>query len=167
MVEPDGGSESTLIRGMAIFAAVVTAALYLLGLLAIGLAVSEVGDGADSTPLRECQDAAHGPQGAHVLGHEVRFIPLDVMCRTTDGRHFASPVVLSWLNPALACSLAGTVIFTVGAIARRIEGRRSGMRAAWAAIPGKRSARAKGGRGSSKGTVSAKTESSSPPSRPS
>ncbi|MEU3739809.1 hypothetical protein AB0E78_22350 [Streptomyces sp. NPDC032198] len=118
MVEPDGGSGSTLIRGMAIFAAVVTAALYLLGLLAIGLAVSEVGDGADSTPLRECQDAAHGPQGAHVLGHEVRFIPLDVMCRTTDGRHFASPVVPSWLNPALACSLAGTVIFTVGAFAQ-------------------------------------------------
>ncbi|MGB8945134.1 MAG: hypothetical protein WCD21_33625 [Streptomyces sp.] len=118
MVEPDGGSESTLIRGMAVFAAVVTAALYLLGLLAIGLAVSEVGDGADSTPLRECRDAAHGPRGAHVLGHEVRFIPLDVMCRATDGRHFASPVVPSWLNPALACSLAGTVIFTVGAFAQ-------------------------------------------------
>lgn len=65
--------------------------------------------------MRECQEAPHGPQGAHVLEHEVRFIPLDVMCRTTDGRLFASPVVPSWLNPALASSFAGTAIFTAGA----------------------------------------------------
>ncbi|MFE6157791.1 hypothetical protein ACFQ7F_02590 [Streptomyces sp. NPDC056486] len=45
MTTPDhSGSESTFVRGMAIFAAVVTAAVYLLGLLSVGIAVSEVGE---------------------------------------------------------------------------------------------------------------------------
>jgi hypothetical protein len=101
---------------MAIFSAVVTAAVYLLGLLNVGLAVSEAGEGADSTPISECSNTRHRPRGDTVLKHEVRFIPLQVMCRTTDGRVFASQVVPSWLNPALAVSLAGTVVFTAGAL---------------------------------------------------
>ncbi|MGW6057425.1 hypothetical protein [Streptomyces sp. NPDC055189] len=109
------GSDSTFVRGMAIFSAIATAALYLLGLAAVGLAVSEVGEGADSTTLRECLDTTHLPSGAQVSKHEVRLLPLHVMCRTTDGGAFAAPVVPSWLNPALAASFASTVGFTAGA----------------------------------------------------
>ncbi|MGW5867136.1 hypothetical protein ACWFRJ_33830 [Streptomyces sp. NPDC055239] len=115
MTTPDSGSESTFMRGMAIFSVVVTAAVYLLGLLNVGLAVSEVGGGADSTPMRECRGVPHRPPGESVLKHEVRFIPLQVMCRTTDGHVFADQVVPSWLNPVLAASFASTVVFTAGA----------------------------------------------------
>ncbi len=111
----DSGSESTFIRGMAIFAAGVTAALYLLGLLAVGLTVSQVGEGADSTPMHECRHTSNRPQDAQVLEHEVQFIPLHIMCRTTDGRLFTSSVVPSWLNSALATTFAATVAFTAGA----------------------------------------------------
>ncbi|MEU6679024.1 hypothetical protein [Streptomyces sp. NPDC046925] len=117
MAEPTGGADadSTFVRGMAVFSAVITATLYLLGLVAIGLAVSEVGEGADSTPMHQCRYTSHRPAGAQVLEHEVRFLPLHVMCRTTDGRAYTAPVVPSWLNPALAASFASTVAFTAGA----------------------------------------------------
>ncbi|GGV23988.1 hypothetical protein GCM10010277_03910 [Streptomyces longisporoflavus] len=116
MAEPSGGtdSDSTFVRGMAIFSAVVTAALYLLGLVAVGLAVSESG-GADSTPMDQCRYTSHRPDGAQVLDHEVRLLPLHVMCRTADGQAFTAAVVPSWLNPALAASFASTVAFTAGA----------------------------------------------------
>lgn len=116
MPEPDAGGKSILGR-FAVFAAIVTATLYLLGLLSVGLTVSEVGEGAHSTPMRECQSAPNRPQDARLLEHEVRLLPLHVMCRTTDGL-FTSPVVPSWFNPALATSLAATVALTAGVIVR-------------------------------------------------
>ncbi|CAM5405649.1 hypothetical protein SALBM135S_01357 [Streptomyces alboniger] len=45
----------------------------------------------------------------------MRLIPLNVMCRTTDGRVFTGPVVPPWLNPALAVSFAAAVAFTATA----------------------------------------------------
>ncbi|WP_327232576.1 hypothetical protein OG349_00135 [Streptomyces sp. NBC_01317] len=115
MIQPDR-SDSTFIRGTAIFAAVVTACVYLLGLLLVGLTVSQVGEGADSTPMHQCRYTPNRPQDAQVLGHEVRLIPLNIMCRTTDGRLFNSQVVPAWLNPALAASFAATVVLMAGAV---------------------------------------------------
>ncbi|MFI8877073.1 hypothetical protein [Streptomyces sp. NPDC055243] len=116
MVGTAAGSDSTFVRGMAVFSAIATAALYLLGLAAVGLAVGEGGGGADSTPLRECRDASQRPRDAQVSAHEVRFLPLNVMCRTTDGHVFTSPVVPSWLNPALTTAFASSLAFTAGAL---------------------------------------------------
>ncbi|BFP53929.1 hypothetical protein SCMC78_37360 [Streptomyces sp. CMC78] len=104
-----GTAASTLLRGTAICAASTTVVLYLLGLLLAGFAVSEVGSGADSTPMHHCRYAPGLPEGARVETHDVRFLPVNVLCRTTDGRLFNSGVVPSWLNPALAVSFAATV----------------------------------------------------------
>ncbi|WP_124264297.1 hypothetical protein [Streptomyces sp. ADI98-10] len=125
MVEPSS-SESTFLRGMSIFAASVTVVLYLFGLLLVGFAVSEVGSGADSTPMHQCRYAPGLPEGAHVETHEVRYLPVHVLCRTSDGQEFTSGVVPSWLNPTLAVSFAATVALTAAAFVqadRRAAGR--------------------------------------------
>ncbi|WP_228993769.1 hypothetical protein [Streptomyces sp. DH8] len=114
MAEQDG-SASTLLRGTAVFAACVTVVLYLLGLLLTGFAVSEAGSGADSSPLHQCRYAPERPEGATVVTHEARYLPVGVLCRTTDGREFAAGVVPSWLNPALAVSFAATVVLVAAA----------------------------------------------------
>ncbi len=128
MAQQDGEA-STLLRGTAIFAAAVTVVLYLLGLLLAGFAVSEVGSGADSTPMHACRYAPDLPEDAVVETHDVRFIPVDVLCRTTDGREFNSGVVPSWLNPALAVSFAATVALAAAAFVhadRRAAARQAG-----------------------------------------
>ncbi|WP_216678335.1 hypothetical protein [Streptomyces sp. MNP-20] len=117
---------------MAIFCGAVTAALYLLGLLTVGMAVSETGEGADSTTLRTCRTSPHRPPGAHVLAHEVRFMPLRVMCRTSDGRRFSSGLLPSWFNPALAASFAGTGALTAGAL---VQAKRRAARSRHAGQP--------------------------------
>lgn len=111
VTEPDG-APSTLLRGTAIFAACATGVLYLLGLLLTGFAVSEVGSGADSTPMHQCRSTPDRPEGATVETHDVRYLPVGVRCRTTDGREYDSGVVPAWLNPALAVSFADTVVLT-------------------------------------------------------
>ncbi|WP_432079374.1 hypothetical protein [Streptomyces sp. YPW6] len=124
-----GSAESTLLRSTAVFAASTTVLLYLLGLLLAGFAVSEVGSGADSTPMHQCRYASGLPEGARVETHEVRFIPVNVLCRTADGRLFTSGVVPSWLNPALAVSFAATVALTAAAFVqadRRAAARQAG-----------------------------------------
>ncbi|MEU7733081.1 hypothetical protein AB0B51_08065 [Streptomyces griseus] len=108
MAEQNSGT-SMLLRGTAILAASVTAVLYLLGLLLAGLAVSEVGSGTNSTPMHHCVYASDAPADAQVETHVVRYLPVHVLCRTTDDRMFNSQVVPSWLNPALAVSFAATV----------------------------------------------------------
>ncbi|OCC11821.1 hypothetical protein [Streptomyces sp. PTY087I2] len=110
-----GAAESTLLRGTAIFAGSVTVVLYLLGLLLAGFAVSEVGSGADSTPMRQCRSTPDRPEGAVVETHEVRYLPVHVLCRTADGRLFNSGVVPAWLNPALGVSFAATVALVAAA----------------------------------------------------
>ncbi|WP_097867162.1 hypothetical protein [Streptomyces sp. rh34] len=128
MAEP-GGSESTSLRGTAIFAASVTVVLYLFGLLLVGFTVSEVGSGTNSTPMHQCVYAPNLPEGAHVETHEVRYLPVHVLCRTTDGGHFTSRVVPSWLNPTLAVSFATTVALTAAAFVqadRRAAARQAG-----------------------------------------
>lgn len=115
MAKPDNDSKSMFERGIAIFAC-IAAALYLLGLLHVRLTVSEVGEGTQSTPMRECVSAPNLPHDARVLEHEVRFVPLHIMCRTTDGRLFTSPVVPSWFNPAIAISFAATVACAAGSV---------------------------------------------------
>lgn len=123
-----GSAESTLLRGTAIFAGSVTVVLYLLGLLLAGFAVSEVGSGADSTPMHHCRYTPDRPEDAVVETHEVRYLPVRVLCRTTDGRRFDSGVVPSWLNPALAVSFAATVSCAGAAFVR--ADRRAGARRA-------------------------------------
>ncbi|MFF8985846.1 hypothetical protein ACF08E_20990 [Streptomyces globisporus] len=126
-----GGGASTVLRGTAIFAAAVTAVLYVLGLLLAGFAVSEVGSGADSTPMHQCRYAPDRPEDARVETHDVRFIQVDVLCRTTDGREFSSGVVPSWLNPALAVSFAATVALAAAAFVqadRRAAARQASAR---------------------------------------
>lgn len=110
-----GTAESTLLRGTAIFAASVTVVLYLFGLLLVGLTVSEVGSGTNSTPMHQCVYAPNVPEGAHVETHEVRYLPVQILCHTTDGRVFNSGMVPSWLNPALAVFFAATVALTAAA----------------------------------------------------
>lgn len=110
MAEP-GGAESTLLRGTAIFAAVVTVVLYLFGVLLVGLAAGQVGSGADSTPMHLCRDV---PEGARVDAQQVQFMPPRVRCRTTDGREFTGGVP-PWLNPTLAVSFAATVVLSAAA----------------------------------------------------
>lgn len=110
-----GTAESTLLRGTAIFAASVTVVLYLFGLLLVGLTVSEVGSGTNSTPMHQCVYAPNVPEGAHVETHEVRYLPVQILCHTTDGRVFSSGMVPSWLNPALAVLFAATVALTAAA----------------------------------------------------
>ncbi|MFE2290813.1 hypothetical protein [Streptomyces sp. NPDC059452] len=114
MAEP-GSTESTLLRGTAIFAAAVTVVLYLFGLLLVGLAVSQVGSGADSTPMSQCRYALDRPESVQVDAHQVQFMPPRVLCRTTDGREFTSEVVPFWLNPTLAVTFAATVVLTAAA----------------------------------------------------
>ncbi|MEI5102838.1 hypothetical protein RB200_35295 [Streptomyces sp. PmtG] len=63
-----------------------------------------------------------------MLKHEVRFIPLQVMCRTADGRAFASEVVPSWINPAVVVSFAGTIVFTAGTYVQANQRVRNGSR---------------------------------------
>ncbi|CAM5397225.1 hypothetical protein SCALM49S_08899 [Streptomyces californicus] len=47
--------------------------------------------------------------------HDVRYLPVGVRCRTTDGREFDSGVVPAWLNPALAVSFAAAVVLAAAA----------------------------------------------------
>ncbi|MFJ8843463.1 hypothetical protein ACIRFF_11220 [Streptomyces cyaneofuscatus] len=126
-----GNDESTFLRGMAIFAAVVTVVLYLFGLMLVGFAVSEVGSGADSTPMHQCRYALDRPGSAAVDAHEVQYLPPRVLCRTTDGREFTSGVVPSWLNPTLAVTFAATVAFSAAAFVqadRRAAARQAAAR---------------------------------------
>ncbi|MET8375666.1 hypothetical protein [Streptomyces microflavus] len=130
MAEP-GSAESTLLRGTAIFAAAVTVALYLFGLLLVGIALSEAGSGADSTPMHQCRDAGDRPQNVQVDARQVQFLPLRVLCRTPDGREFTSGVIPPWLNPALAVSFAATVALTAAAFVqadRRAAARQASAR---------------------------------------
>ncbi|WDG30173.1 hypothetical protein N7925_18400 [Streptomyces sp. CA-278952] len=124
-----GAAESTLLRGTAIFAASVTVVLYLFGLLLVGLTVSEVGSGTNSTPMHQCVYAPNVPEGTHVETHEVSYLPVHILCRTTDGGEFTSRVVPSWLNPTLAVSFAATVALTATAFVqadRRAAARQAG-----------------------------------------
>ncbi|MFE6701690.1 hypothetical protein [Streptomyces sp. NPDC057718] len=124
-----GAAESTLLRGTAIFAAGVTVVLYLFGLLLVGVALSEAGSGADSTPMHQCRDAGDEPRNVQVDARHVRFLLLRVLCRTPDGREFTSGVVPSWLNPALAVSFAATVALAAAAFVqadRRAAARQAG-----------------------------------------
>ncbi|WP_228921906.1 hypothetical protein [Streptomyces sp. DH7] len=124
-----GVVESTLLRGTAIFAASVTVVLYLFGLLLVGLTVSEVGSGTNSTPMHQCVSAPNVPEGALVETHEVSYLPVHILCRTTDGGEFTSRVVPSWLNPTLAVSFAATVALTAAAFVqadRRAAARQAG-----------------------------------------
>ncbi|WP_424569725.1 hypothetical protein [Streptomyces sp. CH-036] len=124
-----GAAESTLLRGTAVFAAAATAVLYLLGLLLVGLTVSEVGSGTNSTPMHQCVYASNVPEGARVETHEVRYLPVHILCRTTDGRVFNSGTVPSWLNPALAVSFAATIALAGAAFVqadRRAAARQAG-----------------------------------------
>ncbi|MEV8446865.1 hypothetical protein [Streptomyces parvus] len=126
-----GSAESSLLRGTAIFAVATTAVLYLLGLLLVGLTVSEVGSGTNSTPMHQCVYASNVPEGAQVETHEVRYLPVHILCRTTDGREFTSGVVPSWLNPALAVSFAATVALAAAAFVqadRRAAARQASAR---------------------------------------
>ncbi|MFB7430705.1 hypothetical protein ACFCZ5_05135 [Streptomyces microflavus] len=126
MAEP-GSAESTLLRGTAIFAAAVTVVLYLFGLLLVGVALSEAGSGADSTPMHQCRDAGN----VQVDARQVQFLPLRVLCRTPDGREFTSGVVPPWLNPALAVSFAATVALAAAAFVqadRRAAARQASAR---------------------------------------
>ncbi|MFJ2023540.1 hypothetical protein ACIODW_06950 [Streptomyces sp. NPDC087897] len=128
MAEQDG-SAATLLRGTAVLAASVTVVLYLLGLLLTGLAVSEAGSGADSTPLHRCRYAPERPEGATVATHEVRYLPVGVLCHTTDGRGFTGGVVPSWLDPARAVSFAAAVVLVAAAFVqadRRAAARQAG-----------------------------------------
>lgn len=124
-----GTAEPTLLRGTAIFAASVTVVLYLLGLLLVGFTVSEVGSGTNSTPMHQCVYAPNVPEGAHVETHEVSYLPVQILCHTTDGRVFNSGVVPSWLNPTLAVFFAATVVLTAAAFVqadRRAAARQAG-----------------------------------------
>ncbi len=126
-----GNDESTFLRGMAIFAAVVTVVLYLFGLLLVGFAVSEAGSGADSTPMHQCRDAGDRSQNVQVSARQVQFLPLGVRCRTLDGREFTSAVVPSWLNPTLAVTFAATVVLSAAAFVqtdRRAAARQTASR---------------------------------------
>ncbi|MFI0876254.1 hypothetical protein ACH4TM_17870 [Streptomyces parvus] len=126
-----GADESTLLRGTAIFAAAATAVLYLLGLLLVGLTVSEVGSGTNSTPMHQCVYASNVPEGAQVETHELHYLPVHILCRTTDGREFNSGTVPSWLNPALAVSFAVTVALAAAAFVqadRRAAARQASAR---------------------------------------
>ncbi|MFJ9078476.1 hypothetical protein ACIRO3_25035 [Streptomyces sp. NPDC102278] len=115
MTTPVRGSRSSFVRGMAASAAVVTGVLYVLALLLIGLTVSEVGEGADSTPMHQCRHTSRRPQDAVVSTHEVRFVPPGIMCRTTDGKRFDSGVVSAGFHLALGLAFATTVGFTAAA----------------------------------------------------
>ncbi|APS20530.1 integral membrane protein [Streptomyces sp. Tue 6075] len=123
-----GSAESTLLRGTAVFAAGVTVVLYLFGLILVGVALSEAGSGADSTPMHQCRDTGDRPQNVQVDARQVQFLPLRVLCRTPDGREFISGVVPSWLNPALAASFAATVVVAAAAFVQ--ADRRSAARQA-------------------------------------
>ncbi|MET8342831.1 hypothetical protein [Streptomyces microflavus] len=130
MAEP-GSADSTLLRGTAIFAAAVTVALYLFGLLLVGVALSEAGSGADSTPMHQCRDAGDRRQNVQVDAAQVQFLPLRLLCRTPDGREFTSGVVPPWLNPTLAVSFAATVALTAAAFVqadRRAAARQASAR---------------------------------------
>ncbi|MEU9607293.1 hypothetical protein [Streptomyces sp. NPDC048057] len=118
MTRRDSGGRGRRLADLAGFAAAVTVSHYLLGLLLVGFTVSEVGSGADSTPMAECRYTSNRPAGTTVVGHDVRVIPLHIMCRTTDGRVFNSQVVPNWFNPALAGSAATTAALTAGALIR-------------------------------------------------
>lgn len=96
-------------------------ASYLLGLLIVGVTVSETWSGADSTPMVECRHAPDRPQDAQVLEHEVRYLPLQIMCRTSDGRLFSSSVIPLWLNLTFATSFAVTVALTATRFARTVR----------------------------------------------
>ncbi|MFJ9637011.1 hypothetical protein [Streptomyces sp. NPDC101178] len=111
MAEP-GDAESTLLRGTAIFAAVVTVVLYLFGVLLVGLAAGQVGSGADSTPMHLCRDV---PEGTRVDAQQVQFMPPRFRCRTTDGREFTGGVP-TWLNPTLVVSFAATVVLSAATV---------------------------------------------------
>ncbi|MEU5978292.1 hypothetical protein [Streptomyces sp. NPDC047315] len=114
----DSGGRRRRLTELAGFAAAVTVSHYLLGLLWVGHAVSEVGSGTDSVPMAECRYTSNRPDGATVAGHDVRILPLHILCRTTDGRVFNSRVVPSWFNPALAGSAAITAALAGGALLR-------------------------------------------------
>ncbi|MFJ5808663.1 MULTISPECIES: hypothetical protein [unclassified Streptomyces] len=115
MTTPVRGRRSSFVRRMAVSAAVVTGVLYVLALLLIGLTVSEVGEGADSTPMHQCRHTSQRPRDAVVSTHEVRFVPPAIMCRTTDGKRFDSGVVSSGYHLTLGVAFATTIVFTAAA----------------------------------------------------
>ncbi|MCY0920017.1 MULTISPECIES: hypothetical protein [unclassified Streptomyces] len=115
MTRPVRGRRSSFVRRMAVSAAVVTGVLYVLALLLIGLTVSEVGEGADSTPMHQCRHTSQRPRDAVVSTHEVRFVPPAIMCRTTAGKRFDSGVVSSGYHLTLGVAFATTIVFTAAA----------------------------------------------------
>lgn len=79
--------------------------------------------------MHQCVYASNVPEGARVETHEVRYLPVHILCRTTDGRVFNSGTVPSWLNPALAVSFAATIALAGAAFVqadRRAAARQAG-----------------------------------------
>lgn len=109
-----------VVRGLAALAAALALGAYGWGLLGVGGAVLEAEDGGTgSAPLRPCRAEGWEREAAAVVGYRVRWVPLEVVCETSDGGSYGSGDVPAYVNPlvfvfgvaaaggALSCAYVG------------------------------------------------------------
>lgn len=89
------------LRGGAALAGSVAAALFVLGLLAVGGAVVSAEDGgADSSPIIPCRTGDMERDG-HIVDYSVSYVPLGFECSRNDGTWYRTDDVPGYVNPGI------------------------------------------------------------------
>ncbi len=103
---------SGVLRGLAALAGAGACALYAWGLLGVTGAVMTAEDGGtDSSPPRSCRTQGwleRHQRGIEIVDHRVSYVPLGLVCETSDGGGYDTGDVPGYVNPGvLGLALAG------------------------------------------------------------
>ncbi|MFI0986330.1 hypothetical protein [Streptomyces exfoliatus] len=98
----------TRLRCAAALAGAAAAAVYVWGLLNLGVAMLDTDDsGTDAFPTRPCRTASAPEAAADVVGHRIEYVPPRYICLRRSGENYATDDVPGFVGPG-AAGLAAT-----------------------------------------------------------